>query len=150
MVFRRDVLQALGGFDEALGMQGAKLSYGEETELMMRMHAAGLAMYYSPDIVVEHAILDYKMRLRWLLASAYRNGLSGLGPGGREAVSGLRYSASLLRGAGRALYTLACAKERHLKTRLYRALTPLMWQAGYFVSLLRRPAPPGRRSKHRA
>ena len=143
MVFRRSVLQSMGGFDEALGMRGAQIAYGEETELMMRMHAQGMRIYYTPDIVVDHAILEYKLSLRWLLKSAYRNGRSGLRfEGERQDDTWLSYSISLMRGAARALYELPKTGEPHAKTAIYRAFAPFMWKMGYFVSLLRRPGCP--------
>lgn len=139
MVFRRSLLQAMGGFDATLGMRGGELAYGEETELMMRMHRQGMPIYYVPAIQVEHAVLDYKMRLGWLLKSAYRNGRSG--PrlhGGRGRDNVLRYSVSLAYGLVRALCALLSNRERHAKARIYRSLGPLMWQVGYFVGLVRR------------
>jgi GT2 family glycosyltransferase len=139
MVFRRDALKAMGGFDETFGMRGTQLAYGEETDLMMRMRAAGLRMHYCPDVIVEHAVLDYKMSLRWLLISAYRNGRSGptfqRGGGSPTALS---QSLALLRGALAALYAFVFAKEPYVKTSAYRAFAPLMWQLGHFVGLLRR------------
>jgi glycosyltransferase involved in cell wall biosynthesis len=140
MVFRRNDLQSMGGFKEALGMRGTELGYGEETELMMRMHERQMEIYYSPAVVVEHAVLDYKMHLRWLLKSAYRNGRSG--PrfhGERHDHAWIGYAAQLLWGAVTAARIVALGKDRHAKTRIYRALAPLMWQIGYFVALLRRP-----------
>ena len=138
MIFQKALLEKLGGFEESLGMRGSALSYGEETELMMRMHMQGLEIHYCPDIVVEHAILGYKMRLRWLLASSYRNGRSGLhGHDVDGQVTWLSYLPRLIRGFYGALVALVRTRDRHAKSRAYRALWPLMWQIGYFVSLFR-------------
>jgi len=140
MVFQRAVLQALGGFDSTLGMRGSDVGYGEETELMMRLRTRGLRMFYSPDIVVEHAILEYKMRLTWLLASAYRSGRSGALFHQLPVTSGwMRHSARLLAACVHGVWILLASGERYPQTRLYRALSPLMWQIGYFVALLRQP-----------
>ena len=117
-------------------MRGSTLSYGEETELMMRMHRQGLEMHYCPDIIVEHAILEYKMHLRWLLASSYRNGRSGLhGHDVDGQVTWSSYLPSLIRGFRGALVAFVLMKDRHAKSRAYRAFWPLVWQIGYFVSL---------------
>jgi GT2 family glycosyltransferase len=139
MVFRRNIFESIGGFDNTLGMRGGELGYGEETDLMMRMHARGMKIHYVPSIIVEHAILEYKMSLRWLLKSAYRNGRSG--PRFHDERRGdtrVRHFFRVVRGAFNALYVLASAKERHAKTAIYRALAPLMWQIGYLVALLQR------------
>jgi glucosyl-dolichyl phosphate glucuronosyltransferase len=136
MIFQKALLEKLGGFEESLGMRGSTLSYGEETELIMRMHMQGLEIHYCPDIVVEHAVLDYKMSLRWLLASSYRNGRSGLhGHDVDGRVTWSSYLPSLMGGFRGALVALVRARDRHAKARAYRALWPLMWQIGYFVSL---------------
>jgi len=137
MIFQKALLQKLGGFEGSLGMRGSTISYGEETELMIRMHRQGLEIHYCPDIVVEHAILDYKMRLRWLLASSYRNGRSGLhGHDVDGQVTWSCYIPRLIRGFFGALVALVRVRDLHAKSRAYRALWPLMWQIGYFVSLL--------------
>jgi glucosyl-dolichyl phosphate glucuronosyltransferase len=138
MVFSRRVLESMGGFDETFGMRGAQLAYGEETDLMMRMRTRRLHLHYCPDIIVEHAVLDYKMSLRWLLVSAYRNGRSGpnfqpVGP-----ATALGYFFGLVRATLAALYGFASAREPYVKTSAYRAFAPLMWQLGHFVGLLRR------------
>jgi len=136
MIFQKTLLEKLGGFEESLGMRGSTISYGEETELMMRMHVQGLAIHYCPDIVVEHAILDYKMRLGWLLASSYRNGRSGLhGHDIDGQASWFAYLPRLIRGFVGVPIALVRMRDRHAKSRAYRALWPLMWQIGYFVSL---------------
>ena len=64
MAFRRSVIEDVGGFDE-------RLPYGhEETELVDRV-AESYAIWYSPDLVVEHpfadSLLDYYEK-------AYRHG----------------------------------------------------------------------------
>lgn len=141
MIFRVDALQRMGGFDVSLGPRGAALAYGEDTELVMRMRARGFSIYYVPDIVVEHVILDYKLRLFWLLRSAFVNGLSGPSSHGHAYVTWPKYLVPLSREIARALHRFVSVRERYAKTRVYRAFAPLMWHFGYFVALLRRPNP---------
>jgi len=45
--FRREVFQRVGGFDETFAR-------GEDTDLTRRLHAAGIAVYYSPYLLVRH------------------------------------------------------------------------------------------------
>lgn len=54
---RRSAVQAVGGFDEDLGV-GAATPYqsGEETDLILAMMAAGFHGTYSPSVVVRHPL----------------------------------------------------------------------------------------------
>jgi GT2 family glycosyltransferase len=53
MAFRRDVLQALGGFDEALDM-GAQLPGGGDHDIFYRVIRAGYPLVYEPRCLVFH------------------------------------------------------------------------------------------------
>jgi glycosyltransferase involved in cell wall biosynthesis len=72
----RERLEALGGFDTTLGMQGDSLSYGEETELLDRLRRSvpGACIWYDPRLVVDHLVPAYKMRLSWIARSAVAEG----------------------------------------------------------------------------
>lgn len=50
---RRSVLDAVGGFDEDLGV-GAEFPSGEESDLLFRIVAAGHHGVYAPELVVTH------------------------------------------------------------------------------------------------
>jgi len=78
MFFRRETLEALGGFDSALGMSGNKLGYGEETELQRRIYAemADELIYYDPRLYVFHLVRLNKMSLCWILSSHFASGRS--------------------------------------------------------------------------
>lgn len=56
MAFPRDVLEALGGFDPALGRAPGGLLSNEELQLEHRLRARGLALHYDPQVVVCHRI----------------------------------------------------------------------------------------------
>lgn len=73
IIFRRELLKQLNGFSTNLGMSGASIAYGEETELMIRARAAysDLKVYYHPEVMVYHLVPEYKMNLRWYLSSYY-------------------------------------------------------------------------------
>jgi glycosyltransferase involved in cell wall biosynthesis len=69
MIFEKVALQAHGGFSTALGMTGKRLSVGEETVLfdeIWRRNPRAL-LYYSPDLVVQHAVPAYKMTVSYCL-----------------------------------------------------------------------------------
>jgi len=135
MVFKRSALSEIGGFDTSIGMTGAKVSYGEETQLTMRMLERGMRIYYCAEMCVGHAILPYKLKLRWLLHSNFANGYDGVTTFNYKG-SARAYLPSLVRRAGRALILFLFSKERYLKTRIYRSVAPLCWDVGFFVKLM--------------
>lgn len=56
MIFRRDVLLELGGFEAKLGRVGTSLLSNEETYLRDRLAALGYRCAYAPQAVVHHHI----------------------------------------------------------------------------------------------
>jgi mycofactocin system glycosyltransferase len=66
LVVRAGALAQVGGFDPAL-------RYGEDVDLVWRLHAAGWRVRYDPSVVVEHA---EPRTWRALLARRYRYGTS--------------------------------------------------------------------------
>ena len=73
---RRAVLRALGGFRPELGMRGADVAYGEETELQMRALKAGFRIMHVPTMRVLHLVPPGKMTLRWLVRSSWNKGVA--------------------------------------------------------------------------
>jgi glycosyltransferase involved in cell wall biosynthesis len=74
MIIKKELLLELGGFNTSLGMSGSRISYGEETRLLLDLKTQNISVYYVPKIKVRHLIADYKMRLSWLLSSSYEVG----------------------------------------------------------------------------
>jgi GT2 family glycosyltransferase len=64
---RRDVLEAIGGFDPAY------LQIGEDVDLCLRARSAGHELAYCPAAIVHH---DPETRLRPILERAFRHGWS--------------------------------------------------------------------------
>lgn len=55
LFFRRLVIRSVGGFDESLGLgAGTRWGSGEETDLILRILAAGWPVYLEPRIKVGH------------------------------------------------------------------------------------------------
>ncbi len=50
----REKITAAGGFDESLGV-GALWESGEETDLLLRLLAGGMQVFYEPEFLVGHA-----------------------------------------------------------------------------------------------
>lgn len=73
---RRDVLDALGGFDPGLGMAGKRVAYGEETDLINRLRAADpdALVWYDPALYVLHLVKPQFMSLRWLVRQRFAGG----------------------------------------------------------------------------
>ena len=135
MIFRKQALEEIGGFDTGLGMAGNKISYGEETNLVRRMRAKGMQINYCPTIVVDHVIMPYKLSLRWLLKSNYSSGKDGVKTFEYKG-NAITYLPALIRGLLLALVRFFTCNEKYFKTRIYRSASQLYWQLGFFVKLL--------------
>jgi glycosyltransferase involved in cell wall biosynthesis len=68
---------ALGGFRTDLGMSGATIAYGEDTDLMVRAWSnPDLKVLYLPDAPVHHEVRPEKMTLRWNIGASWAAGRS--------------------------------------------------------------------------
>jgi glycosyltransferase involved in cell wall biosynthesis len=135
MAFKKQALIDVGGFDSGIGMTGNKISYGEETNLMLRMLALKMQLYYCAEMRVDHAVLPHKLKLRWLLHSCYANGYDGVKTLGYKG-GAIGYLPVLVKQAGSVLIRFLFCNERYIKTRIYRSLKPMFWHAGFFVKLM--------------
>lgn len=135
MAFKKSALIEIGGFDTSIGMKGDKVSYGEETQLTLRMLERGMHIYYCAEMLVDHAILPEKLKLRWLLHSKFANGYDGVATFGYKG-NARTYLPCLVRNARQALSLFLHSKERHFKTRIYRSMARLCFDLGFFVKLI--------------
>ena len=73
---RREILERLGGFNSALGMQGDDIGTGEETRLQMSIRDSfeGVAILYDPALVLEHLVRADKLRPWWLVRHRFQSG----------------------------------------------------------------------------
>jgi GT2 family glycosyltransferase len=78
MAFRRDVLDAVGGFRDGLGRVGSAPLGCEETELCLRIQARlpGVRIVYDPAAVVEHHVPAERARWRYFAARCWAEGRS--------------------------------------------------------------------------
>ena len=65
MVYQKERLNAVGGFDERLGRIGGRLLSGEETQIQKRIEAQGGYLYYHPEISVRHFVPKERSRPGW-------------------------------------------------------------------------------------
>lgn len=73
MVWRKEVLDAFGGFDVRVGVKGDYLSLGEETVLFDKIwHFLDQPLfYYSPKLLVHHWVPPFKMTASYQLKRAF-------------------------------------------------------------------------------
>lgn len=78
MSFRLDVLRQVGGFNHALGRQGAVPLGCEETEICIRskMGSPGSRIVYEPAAVVRHHVPASRGTFRYMLSRSWSEGLS--------------------------------------------------------------------------
>jgi glycosyltransferase involved in cell wall biosynthesis len=76
MVWRKEILQALGGFDVKSGMRGDCFSLGEETVLFEKIWRSfdQPYFYYSPELAVQHWVPPAKMTVSYRLKRAFITG----------------------------------------------------------------------------
>jgi glucosyl-dolichyl phosphate glucuronosyltransferase len=65
MIWRKDVLAALKGFDPNLGVTGNTLRLGGETIVFSKIWLANGSpqLYFQPDLIVRHWVPEYKMKV---------------------------------------------------------------------------------------
>jgi GT2 family glycosyltransferase len=74
--FRAGPLRQVGGFDPALGPRGDLPGFAEDTEVQVRLAAAGYRGLYAGDVRVEHLIGAERMRLREVFRRRFYAGAS--------------------------------------------------------------------------
>jgi glucosyl-dolichyl phosphate glucuronosyltransferase len=76
MIFKKEVLEKFGGFDVRVGVRGPYLSVGEETAVFQKIWQArdDARFYYSPEMLVYHAVPEYKMTFSYPLKRAFVSG----------------------------------------------------------------------------
>ncbi|WKN40719.1 glycosyltransferase [Tunicatimonas pelagia] len=75
IIFKKSVLETLGGFPTHLGMKGNKISYGEETYLQVQMRKQGYTIGFDPELKIDHLVAKYKLKLWWHIQSQFRQGV---------------------------------------------------------------------------
>ena len=72
--FKKEILEALGGFDVNLGRRGNLLMGAEETMLQKAIMDTGGVVIYTPKAIVHHRISSRRLSDKYLLRLAYGNG----------------------------------------------------------------------------
>lgn len=132
MGFRKDVLAGCGGFHPELGMTGAKISYGEETQIQLLLKSNGYSVYYLPRMLVRHHLPARKMKFFWLLQSVYAIGrCSALTWSQRRSLRSI--IGGLAFGLFHGVRTMFKPAKLPFRRRLYYAMTPLISECGALI-----------------
>lgn len=75
-LFRRSILEKLGGFDTRLGRKKKQLLSGEEVQLHHRMRAAGAKFYYHPKVHVHHQVAKKRVLPGYFYRRYYWGGVT--------------------------------------------------------------------------
>jgi GT2 family glycosyltransferase len=78
MSFRREALDAVGGFTDGLGRVGSRPLGCEETELSIRLRQwrAGVQLLYQPAAVVRHRVTEDRTAWEYFCSRCYSEGIS--------------------------------------------------------------------------
>lgn len=77
MIWDREVLVRIGGFDVAIGPSGVTFAMGEDTELCLRLRdrEPGATIWYSPELKVLHSVTQRRFSTAAALTRGYKEGL---------------------------------------------------------------------------
>lgn len=78
IIFKKQLLHLLGGFDPDLGMKSTEIGYGEEIKLIIeaRKRLGNIKIYYSPEIIVYHLVPAEKMTMKYFIVSKLKHGVN--------------------------------------------------------------------------
>jgi glycosyltransferase involved in cell wall biosynthesis len=118
MVLERALIQQLGGFDPNVGMNGGMIAYGEETFLQEGARKLGHRPVYDPKLIVDHAVLPYKLELSWFFTSHFALGRDRV-IGGEVSASPLSLLKEFLIGSLVMVYDLIRSTPKLLRKDYY-------------------------------
>lgn len=113
LAFRREIFAQLGNFATALGRAGKNLFAGEETELLRRVRAAGLEVWFSPGAAVKHQMPASRTTFRYAARHAFDSARSRVvdraSQGDAHSYLVSRFFGNLLKAPGFGLLALLSA-----------------------------------------
>lgn len=74
MAFPRSLLHDLNGFTTRLGRRGANFLSMEEVDLIRRIRERGMPVYYAPEVLVRHWILNERLCKKWFYQRSFWQG----------------------------------------------------------------------------
>jgi GT2 family glycosyltransferase len=76
LAVRREVIERVGGFDEAAGPKPGRPISGEDSLFAWHALGAGFRIFYQPEAVVHHRVPRARMKRSFYLRRCYREGVS--------------------------------------------------------------------------
>ncbi|OHB63554.1 MAG: hypothetical protein A2Y77_03435, partial [Planctomycetes bacterium RBG_13_62_9] len=76
IALRKDVFEALGGFDENLGKKGANNIWGEEIDLCHKLQSRGFRFFYNPRALVSHVVGRNRATQHYFVESIFGKGVT--------------------------------------------------------------------------
>jgi len=76
MVFKRDFLIEIGGFNDRLGRKGSNLLSNEEISLQNTIKKKQLNLLYVPQMLVYHWVSNDRTKLKWIMKRYFWQGIS--------------------------------------------------------------------------
>ena len=73
-VYRRSLLEEVGGFPPNIGMSGGIVSYGEEVFVQTVARKKGAVIGFDPHLIIYHYASPGKQTLRWFFTSSMARG----------------------------------------------------------------------------
>jgi glycosyltransferase involved in cell wall biosynthesis len=74
VLYRKTMLEYLGGFSDSFGMSGSSKILGEETELQYRASKLNYEIGFDPELKVYHLVKPEYSTLNWLLKRSFLEG----------------------------------------------------------------------------
>lgn len=150
IIFKKELLNLLGGFDPDLGPKGTKMSYGEETKLIIeaRKRFKDIKIYYSPEIIVYHLVPAEKMTMKYFMVSKLKHGVNAENlRGQRNRIMQVIHSSMIILAIiVKRVFIDALpknkAKYRYYQNYVVESIAPVMFNMGriYSAIFLRRRA----------
>ncbi len=128
MALRSSHIAAVGGFAEALGRRGSNPMGGEETDIAIRIAAAGNGtMWFEPSAVVSHRVGGERLTLQYFLRRCFAEGMT------KASIAHRSGTAAATSSERRHLVTLATGVVRRLGKAVRRPSVGPVLEAGAIV-----------------
>jgi glycosyltransferase involved in cell wall biosynthesis len=143
MTWRRNLVEALGGFSVDIGLKKRGLTRGDETELILRARreVPGFKAFYHPRVIVYHATRAETLSMKYWVRRSFvegrhsrmvRGSTSTVSPAGRlRLVAGaLKLSAQLAVEFGKAALWRDRARHAYFENHIWDRALPLLTRLG--------------------
>ncbi|HEU5134649.1 MAG TPA: glycosyltransferase family 2 protein [Steroidobacteraceae bacterium] len=138
MMFRRPLLEAIGGFNDQLGARGQNIMQGDELDVFLRLFAIDTKVVYEPRAVVHHWVPTERVTRRWLLRRAYKHGFSNTRLSAvRTGATRLTWVALLLRASINSVWAAIAAAGGALVMRNIAVVTSRIAYMIYWAGVAR-------------